>query len=288
MVAPPSRSSSSSPHEATALRTLDEPVQRRPPVSIRTIIIAISGVGFVGGLGGAFLYMMRKGRIEAAREAEAVAAAGLRHGSSRSIARESPVARGLVKGGRRSAPLVKGRPVGTSIFDGDSSTPPPFALRKAPVQASAADPSQATSSSKNPQGPFSDEEEQANGPFIAIKAFGIATAMVGFVSLVTVEICRRLFKIKDLDDLVDKLQRIAPENKSAAGAYDTDGNPQIALERKDFADHLDEALGALGQAESVEDWFRILKRTLDAERQTDVAERWQRVRLREGEGQASM
>ncbi|KDN53520.1 hypothetical protein K437DRAFT_271450 [Tilletiaria anomala UBC 951] len=305
----------SSPPQRAEVVTANTTSRSHPILSAGTILSAIAGIGFAGSVAGAFIYTMRKGRKEALREAQE-AAAILATGST--VATENGI-RGAAQGLRQQS---GGRKAVSSIFDSDASALPPSVLRRSPSYLSAAvsesgpaaslPSSSASTTSRTsypsalhrsrghgvsvghtsshypcPSNATEAQELAASGPLLALKAFGIATALVGIVSLVTVEILRRLWDVRDIDDFVIKVTRairsVSPaRNDSNVNADDGEGE-EAATAALPLAPPLlkDSIFMQLSEARTPEEWFRLLKSHLDAESTQDALARAQRVRLRD-------
>ncbi len=84
---------------------------------------------------------------------------------------------------------------------------------------------------------------------LAFKAFGYATLLVLGSAALLAELARRLLRIKDLDDLVERLQSAAPTNRSVS-AY-TPGAQDASLDADADADEglPADARGSAGGAE---------------------------------------
>ena len=150
-------------------------------ISPSTVVGAMAAIGFAAGLGGAFAYAWRKGRREAALELAQTASGPMSITSQVSRTRLS----------KRSAASP---PVAAHAFESTPSVLRSRAAAGAALPLSPAVPPPAPSLRLA----TSDEEAGATGPLLAIQAFGIATGLVAITFLVTIEIGRRIWGIRDV------------------------------------------------------------------------------------------
>ena len=290
----------------------------------KTFIATLSGTAFVLGLTGGSIYALRRARAQALREASASAAGvgvGARGAYTATPALEagqSPLqlfasmnAAILHPGASASA---RASPAATSVFDEPQNTGLPSVLqrrRTVPVPA----PRPSTSASASASGSKIDESEmdstldflalstpqdkqpleageseyRPRGFFdtpvgLSLKAFVLATALVGSAAAAAVELTRRAMGVHNMDQFVLRMAQLVPSRAAASNAVpptlrsssSSSSSDSDALPARPSHPPLStqEALDQLASADSLDAFLRTLKTQLDAERDAELARRF--------------
>jgi hypothetical protein len=212
-------------------------------------------------------------------------------------------------------PLIRGKNVEESVFDANSSAPPPSVLMrsrlKPEVQSEVEEDINQTKTTIETQIPEAKIPIGESPVVMAIKAIAIATGIVGVATWVSIEIACRVLHVKSMDELIEKLTSIVPASERKNAVFDKIGqSARQTLEgkirshdknqdidtanaysdsrlRTSESDRTENAPLPLGEAvkqldEAVERgdaaaWMEILSRQLNAERRIELEERQSRM-----------
>lgn len=150
-----------------------------------------------------------KGPLALFREMNA-AAFGLKKGSSTSSS--TPSSSSSAQAPTPSA--LRRTSIQRSVFDAHAAAPPPSALVRAPAPSLSSPPSAAmkgkerAGAAPNGKGTSTNEELEKDGEspaLVAIKALGIATALVGAGALLFAEVARRILGVKSVSIALSSL-----------------------------------------------------------------------------------
>ncbi|UZJ51305.1 hypothetical protein CBS101457_000625 [Exobasidium rhododendri] len=202
----------------------------------------------------------------------------------------------------------RGKQAKVSVFDSTSDAPPPSVLMRASAKSRE---KESFARQAEPQTTLANEEmeqtkqaeileDTGESPVVmAVKAIGIATALVGTGAFLAWEIARRALGVQNVDELVDRLADVIPSHsrnplalegvggkartslRSLASEQD-EGEAELAFSSMEVGEPLsmDEALEALDEAArngEATKWVSILSRQLNAEREQDLYQRRQRL-----------
>lgn len=210
--------------------------------------------------------------------------------------------------GTNEQTMLRGKNVKESVFDANSSAPPPSVLMRSK-------PKQAVEQKEKPIA--EDQIPQVKLPIgespvvMAIKAIGIATGIVGIATWVSIEIACRVMQVKNMDELIEKLTSIVPASERKNAMFDKIGQSarqtlEGTIRSHDKATDIDtanaysdsrlrtsdsemsgdaplpvgEAVKQLDEAVERGDaaaWMEILSKQLNAERRIELEERQSRM-----------
>lgn len=227
--------SASSPPREDASATSDT-TERRDPITptlfrSRIPIVPVAATIFLIGFTGAALYGVRAGRKAELKEAAEMAAKN--HAATRHAATNTPSALSRAQPALNSSSTSSSRGTSSGFDWGATGSSAPSALSRRGAGAAS-----------SPRGGFSASPAGVAGgqrgytfeepPAVtAIKAFTIATALVGVTSVAVVEVARRVWKVEDVSssaacrrahlrltthtskqmyDLTDRLHDMAPKS----------------------------------------------------------------------------
>ncbi|PWN23142.1 hypothetical protein BCV69DRAFT_297094 [Microstroma glucosiphilum] len=206
--------SASSPPREDASATSDT-TERRDPITptlfrSRIPIVPVAATIFLIGFTGAALYGVRAGRKAELKEAAEMAAKN--HAATRHAATNTPSALSRAQPALNSSSTSSSRGTASGFDWGATGSSAPSALSRRGAGAAS-----------SPRGGFSASPAGVAGgqrgytfeepPAVtAIKAFTIATALVGVTSVAVVEVARRVWKVEDMYDLTDRLHDMAPKS----------------------------------------------------------------------------
>ena len=124
---------------------------------------------------------------------------------------------------------------------------------------------------------------------LSLKAFFIATSLVTFSTLATIEVIKRMLGVETMDEFVVAMTKIIPSRQSGEASLlgaaphmrvnrdEADSSNQITHTTSDHVatpKSVDEALTDLSNASSFEEWVSTLKSQLDTERDYEVQQRF--------------
>ncbi|SPO21873.1 uncharacterized protein UTRI_01861_B [Ustilago trichophora] len=122
---------------------------------------------------------------------------------------------------------------------------------------------------------------------LSLKAFFIATSIVTFSTLATVEVTKRILGVETMDEFVVAMTKIIPSRQSGeASLQDAAPHMRVVRDGVDASQQktgagsmtrpksVDEALTDLSNASNFEEWVTTLKSQLDTERDFEVQRRF--------------
>lgn len=124
---------------------------------------------------------------------------------------------------------------------------------------------------------------------LSLKAFLIATSIVTFSTLATVEVTKRALGVETMDEFVVAMTNIIPSRKKGEASLEgvaphmrvarggAEAEPQVPMPAAAAPKSVDQALTDLSNASSFEEWMSTLKTQLDTERDFEVARRFASV-----------
>lgn len=223
----------------------------------------------------------------------------------------------LMKRGHCNNPtgLPKGKSVQQSVFDANSTSPPPSVLmRSKPKLDVQSDVQQEKIQPRTTIGDMNSELKLSMGESpvgMAIKAIVIATGIVGIATWVSIEIACRVLKVKNMDELIEKLTSIVPASEKNNEVFNKIGrsarqslqgtigshdeikdidtanaysDSRLRTDQSDTTENMPlpvgEAMRQLDEAIERGDaaaWMDVLSKQLNAERRKELEERQSRM-----------